>query len=188
MAKINRTSLMKAHALLAAFILPVAIMFFTTGVLYTFGIKGDYLTNTYNITLTTPIQGELNELLVLTKQALKKQAVAMPSGQARIKSTGTSYKLEWAGSNRDVIFEPTSQPLIAKLSVKETNWHRRFVQLHKAKGGILFKIYAAVFTTAIFILLISGFIMAWQMPKLRKQTLASTVLGMAVFIVMVAFS
>jgi hypothetical protein len=42
----------------------------------------------------------------------------------------------------DVIIEPTSQPLIAKLKVKNTSWHRQFVQLHKAKGGIPFKVYA----------------------------------------------
>ena len=38
---LNRSALMKAHALLAAFILPVAIMFFVTGALYTWGKKGD---------------------------------------------------------------------------------------------------------------------------------------------------
>ena len=88
----------------------------------------------------------------------------------------------------DIIIEPTSQPLIAKLEIKNTGWHRQFVQLHKAKGGTPFKVYAAAFATALLLLLISGFIMAWQMPKLRKLTLVSVSLGIAVFIVMVVSS
>ena len=188
MGILNRSTLMKAHALLAAFILPVAIMFFVTGALYTWGIKGSYDTSTYELQLKNPIQGELNELVALAKNELKRQNVEPPSGQAKIKRIGSSYKLEWTGSNIDVVVEPTSQPLIAKLQVKNTSWHRQFVQLHKAKGGTPFKVYAAAFSVALLCLLISGFIMAWQMPKLRKLTLVSSLLGVAIFVAMVVSS
>jgi len=49
--KINRSTLMNTHALLQAFILPVAIMFFVAGALYTWGIKGDYVTTLMKFTL-----------------------------------------------------------------------------------------------------------------------------------------
>ena len=188
MGKINRSTLMKIHALLAAFILPVAIMFFVTGALYTWGIKGGYDTSTHELHLQEPIQAELTELVALAKSELKRQNVELPSGQAKIKKSGTSFMLEWTGSNIDVVLEPTSQPLIAKLQIKNTSWHRQFVQLHKAKGGTPFKVYAAVFATALLLLLVSGFIMAWQLPNLRKLTLISASLGLAVFFAMVAFS
>ena len=81
---INRSTLMKTHALLAAFILPAAIMFFVTGALYTWGIKGEYNTNTYELHLKKPIQGELDELVALAKSELKRQKVELPSGQAKI--------------------------------------------------------------------------------------------------------
>jgi len=181
----NRSTLMKLHALLAAFILPVAILFFVTGALYTWGIKGEYQTSTYELNLKEPIQGELGELVALAREELEKRDIASPSGQAKIKSIGSSYRLEWTGSNRDVILTPTEQPLVAKLEIKNTTLHRQFVQLHKAKGGEPFKVYAAVFATALLLLLISGFIMAWQMPKLRKLTLVSTTLGIVVFVAMV---
>jgi hypothetical protein len=184
----NRSTLMKAHALLAAFILPVAIMFFVTGALYTWGIKGDYDTTTHELHLKSPLQGELTELIELAKKELERQDIETPSGQAKIKRIGSSFRLEWTGSNMDIIIEPTSQPLIAKLEIKNTNWHRQFVQLHKAKGGTPFKVYAAAFAAALLLLLITGFIMAWQMPKLRKLTLASVSLGIAVFVAMVLSS
>ena len=188
MGKLNRSTLMKAHALLAAFILPVAIMFFVTGALYTWGIKGDYDTTIQEVQLTKPIQAELSELVAIAKNELKKQNIATPSGQAKIKKIGPSFKLEWTGSNMDIILEPTSNPVIAKLQIKNTSWHRQFVQLHKAKGGTPFKVYAAVLSIALLLILVTGFIMAWQMPKLRKLTIISTSLGIAVFIAMVAFS
>ncbi|NOR42051.1 MAG: hypothetical protein GQ572_01855, partial [Gammaproteobacteria bacterium] len=110
MEKINRSTLMKIHASLAAFILPVAIMFFVTGALYTWGIKGGYDTTTHEVNLNEPIQGELTELVELAKNELKRQHVEPPSGQAKIKRIGSSFKLEWTGSNIDIVLEPTSQP------------------------------------------------------------------------------
>jgi len=185
---LNRFTLMKAHALLAAFILPVAIMFFVTGALYTWGIKGDYDTTNFNIVLEKPIKGDLTELVALANKQLKKQNIEVPSGQAKIKKIGNEFKLEWTGSKVDIIIEPTSKPLIAKFQIKETSWHRKFVQLHKAKGGKPFKIYAVLLAVALLLLLISGFAMAWQTPKLRKLALTSVSLGIVVFIAMVASS
>ena len=185
---INRSTLMKMHALLAAFILPVAIMFVVTGALYTWGIKGGYETTTYEIQLEKPIQGELTELLALAKDELNKQNIAPPSGQASIKKMGSSLLLEWTGSKIDVVVEPTFQPLVATLEIKNTSWHRQFVQLHKAKGGTPFKVYAAAFAIALLLLLVSGFIMAWLTPKLRKLTIASAILGVVLFIAMVITS
>lgn len=188
MGMLNRSTLMKAHALLAAFILPVAIMFFITGALYTWGIKGNYNTTAYELNLKKPIQGELAELVALATKELQKQNIDPPSGQPKIKKIGNSFKLEWTGSQMDIIVEPTSQPLIAMLQIKNTSWHRQFVQLHKAKGGTPFKVYAVAFAVALLLLLISGFVMAWQMPKLRKLTLASAIFGIVVFVVMVVAS
>jgi hypothetical protein len=81
-------------------------------------------------------------LLYVAVQTVDANCVEPPSGQAKIKRIGSSFKLEWTGSNIDVVVEPTLQPLIAKLQIKNTSWHRQFVQLHKAKGGALFKDFA----------------------------------------------
>ena len=185
---LNRSTLMKAHAVLAAFILPVAIMFFVTGAFYTWEIKGSYDTTIHELYLQKPIQNDLTALVALAKKELKKQNISIPTGQAKIKTMGASFRLEWTGSDIDIILEPTSQPLIANLKIKNTSWYRQFVQLHKAKGGAPFKVYAAAFAIALLLLLISGFIMAWQTPKLRKLTLTSASLGVVVFFAMVLSS
>ena len=101
---------------------------------------------------------------------------------------GSHFLLEWTGSSKDVILEPTGDPLVAKLSVKDTTWYRALVQLHKAKGGNIFKVYAAFFALTLSILLLSGFIMAWQLPRLRGATMVATVLGLVTFLAVVWLS
>lgn len=188
MGMFNRSTLMQAHAALAAFILPVAIMFFVTGAFYTWGVKGGYDTSVHEVHLQKDIEPDLAALVTLATNSLKKQNIALPSGHAKIKKIGESFMLEWTGSNRDIILEPTENPRIAKLAIKDTDWYRQFVQLHKAKGGVFFKVYAAVLATALLLILLTGFMMAWQMPKMRKLAFISTALGMFTFITMVLFS
>ncbi len=188
MGVFSRSVLMKVHALLAVFILPVAVMFFITGALYTWDIKGGYDTIVHELHLASPLRKELGELVGLAERELKKRNLALPTGQAKIKTIGSSFKLEWTGSSRDVIIATTAQPLIAQLEIKQTSWYRQFVQLHKAKGGVPFKVYAAILATALLLLLITGFTMAWKTPKLRKLTLVTTVLGVVVFVAMILSS
>ncbi len=185
---LSRMQLMKLHALLAAFMLPVACMFLFTGALYTWGVKGSYDIKYHPIQLDRPIQPNLEELVVLAQSELQKLAIATPSGDAKIKTVGNHFTLEWTGSKKDIALDPTDNPLIARLTVKHTNWYRNLVQLHKAKGGILFKIYAAGFAIALALLLISGFIMAWQTPKLQRLTLVTSLLGIGSFITVVLLS
>ena len=185
---LHRMLLMKAHVLLAVFILPVAIMFFVTGALYTWGIKGDSETVVQKIVLQQPLQEQLGSLVIVVEETFKQQEIAVPTGKANIKKLGNSFQLEWTGASKDVVLEPTADPLIAELKIKNNDWHRHFVQLHKAKGGMVFKIYATLLAMSLLFLLFSGFIMAWQLPKLRKMTLISTGLGGIFFVVMLVVS
>lgn len=188
MSQINRANLVKIHMLLAAFMFPVACMFLITGGFYTWGIKGSYNSQVHMISLEEPLQLDQKYLKSLVLRELEELAVPVPSGGAKVKKGGTSYKFEWTGSGRDVILEPTSDKLSAKLTIKETTWYRNLVQLHKAKGGQLFKIYAAALAIALFIILFSGFLMAWQIPKYRKQALIFSAAGVCIFLLMIRAS
>ena len=184
----NRTTLIKVHLLLATFIFPAALMFITTGAFYTWGIKGSYTTEFHMIPLDTPLVDEQQELVGLIEDTLQRLSIPSPSGKAKVKKSGSSFYLEWTGSKRDIVLEPTPDEYMAKLSVKETSWYRNLVQLHKAKGGPLFKIYAAALAISLFTILLSGFLMAWQIPKYRKMALLSSTAGIAVFLFMFALS
>jgi len=184
----KRLTLVKIHMLLASFMLPAAFMFLLTGGLYTWGIKGSYNTEQIEIALTTPLAADAPALQALVESELDARGLDAPSGAAKVKKGGTSFKLEWTGADLDVVLEPTTDPLVAKLSVKDTTWYRNFVQLHKAKGGTAFKVYAAALAIALFIILLSGFIMSVQVPALKRQTLVTSVTGLIVFFVVAAIS
>lgn len=179
---------MQVHALLAALIMPVAIMFFITGALYTWGIKGEFEVSRFELQLEQPLSKNLKKIQGLAEKELGKRHLAIPTGSAKIKNVGDSFRFEWSGSDINVILKPTSRPLAAKLEIKKANGYQRFVQLHKAKGSDRFKVYAAVLATGLMVLLITGFWMAWLTPKLRKAALISAVLGTAVFVAMVLSS
>ena len=108
--------------------------------------------------------------------------------QQKSKKAGNSFYFEWTGAKLDISLEPTRNPFVARLKIKKTRWHRLFVQLHKAKGGMAFKVYAAILAGSLVILFITGFIMAWQLKKYRPLLISSTVAGIISFIVMVSIS
>ena len=188
MKQLNRIFLVKLHMALAAFILPVALMFFITGALYTWGEKGSYQIESYQLQLKQPMQSHKAWLKNLVTSELGKREIAPPSGTAKIKQVGNSFYFEWSGAQLDVSLEPTNNPFIATLQIKKTHWHRLFVQLHKAKGGKAFKVYAAFLAICLVILFLTGFIMAWQMKKYRPLLVTSTLAGAILFISMVLIS
>ena len=184
----NRLQLMKIHALLAAFILPVAVMFAITGALYSWGIKGSYTNEVHKIDLTEPLSNDITVLTKLAEAELSTLNMTAPEGKPKLKTFGSHYRLEWTGSSKDLLLEPADNGLMAKLTIKHTSWYRNLVQLHKAKGGTAFKVYAVIFAVALGMLLLSGFIMAWQTPKLKSATFASTLIGFISFAAFISIS
>lgn len=184
----NRQTLMTAHSLLAAFTLPAALMFLITGALYTWGYKGSYNNEVHEISLSEPIAADLEGLQAIAVSELVARELAAPEGKPKVKKYGDHFLLEWTGSSKDIILEPTSDPLLAKLTVKDTSWYRTLVQLHKAKGGTVFKVYAAAFALILALILLSGYMMAWQVKRLRSATMIATAMGIVTFVAVVWFS
>lgn len=186
MRKSVRSKLILVHTVLATFFLPVGIMFLITGALYTVDIKGSYRENVIELPLDEPLRPEIPLLSGMAERELAARDIGVPTGGARIRRFGTSYAFEWAGANRDVLIEPTDDPLLAHLVVKDTTSYRRFVQLHKAKGGWGFKTFAVIWSAGLLALFVTGFMLAWSQPDLRRPALATTVAGVVVFGVLVA--
>lgn len=176
------------HTVLAAFFLPMGIMYAITGGLYGLGITGGYHTTQTTIQLQAPLNGELSTMVALAEAELARAGVAPHSGGASIKTGGTSYFLEWTGTQRDVQLHPTNDPLIATFKLRETGTHRYFVQLHKAKGGTLFKWFAAVWMVGLVALFLTGGVMAFMAKPYRRLAAITAVTGVVVFACMAFLS
>ncbi len=177
----SRANLINVHLFLATFIFPAVLMFLVTGGLYTWGIKGSYVTQDYPLTLTEPLSGDMSSLKSLVEKELQQLSLAAPTGSAKVKGSGSSLALEWTGSKRDISLAAGADPLSATLTVKETTWYRNLVQLHKAKGGQVFKVYAAFLAVGLFLILFTGFLMALQIPRYRRLTIISSLSGLVLF-------
>lgn len=180
--------LVRWHMFVAAFLFPAILMFLLTGALYTWGIKGDYVVSDYDIVLAAPLTDDPVALRQATEKALGERDLAVPTGGSSVKKTGDTVQFEWTGSNRDVVLETKSMANKAKLTVRETGWHRFFVQLHKAKGGTLFKAYAAVVALGLLFLVTSGLLVAFRVPHMRRTAIGASIAGLVTFAGIAALS
>lgn len=159
-------------------------MFAITGGLYTFKITGQYDTRKLSLPLALPAEPKLSELISAAESVLREHNNGvMPTGNQAIKRAGTSWQFEWTGSNYDFVLEPTTEAGVFSASIKKTTLHRFFVQLHKAKGGLPFKILAAGVAIGLVVLFLGGVLIALSSPKLKQQLFMSFALGAAAFIV-----
>ncbi|VAV85394.1 hypothetical protein MNBD_DELTA01-1316 [hydrothermal vent metagenome] len=184
----KRTSLMRIHAIIATFFLSVGVMYLVTGGFYTGGIKGGYTSASHQLELSSELRPELDALNKIVVKELNARGIPLPTGKSKIKKGGTSFYLEWTGSNRDVTLSPTTDPMVATLKIKDTSFYRGFVQLHKAKGGKAFKVFAIAWAIGLGVLLLSGSIMALQSPMLRKTSIISAICGFIAFIIFILLS
>ncbi len=178
----TRSLIIKLHLLIAAFMFPAIVMFLGTGALYTWGITGDYVDTEYRVALSAPLTDDKDALTQVATAELARLDIAQPSGSPSVRSVGDAFRFEWSGANRDVHLAPTDDPAVALLTVKETTIHRRLVQLHKAKGTTLFKIYASFLAFSLFMLVASGLIVSLITPAYRSMTLWASGVGAVLFV------
>lgn len=185
----NRTFLTKLHLWLAAFMFPAIVMFLGTGALYTWGVTGKTAESEAQVALAAPLSADNEDALrAVAVSHLAGEGLAQPTGKAKVRKLGGSFAYEWTGSRRDITVEPTDNPLVAKVVVKEATPHRVLVQLHKAKGSTLFKVYASVLAATLFLLVATGIILGLQVRALRRITWIGSAAGLAFFAAMVAAS
>lgn len=180
--------LILGHVLFAGFFLPVAIMFAVTGGLYTFKITGAYETRHAEKALVLGAEPKVDELQRIAQEWLMEIQGLEPSGTPSVRKLGTSWAFDWPGVRREFTFEPTTREGVYKATYKEASWHRIFVQLHKAKGGLPFKVLAAMMAIGLIFLFASGVAMAYLQPRLRRVLYISLAFGTALFIGAIALS
>lgn len=180
----QRQQLVNIHLIIAAVLLPAILMFAVTGGFYTWGIKGSYDVKSFNLPLATPLKGDLGSMVLFVQSELAKQNQALPSGGAKLKSNDHTHVLEWTGRQLDISLATDKGSKLAKLEVKHATLYRQLVQLHKAKSGQAFKVYAATIAIGLLVILLSGVLMGLSMPKYRKTTQISLIMGALIWLVM----
>lgn len=183
-----RKTLTTIHVVLAAFFLPMGLLYAITGGLYTWQITGRTATTEHRIALAAPLPAELSGQAALVEAELARRALAVPSGAARMRKGGTSQYFEWTGLRRDVQLHPTTDAAVALLKIVDAGPHRFFVQLHKAKGGQPFKVLSALWAIGLVALLLTGGTIAWISRPYRRLAIIAALLGLLSFASLAALS
>ena len=136
----------------------------------------------YDIVLSQPLKYESEYLHQWLEDVLAIKSIDAPSGQGKMEGNAGNYYYQWAGSGHTVSVAPSSDPLIAQLSIEESSYYRYLVQLHKGKGGTIFKVYAAILAIGLVFLAFTGVLMALKMPKFRVLTQRYLIVGVLMFI------
>jgi hypothetical protein len=182
--------LMKIHLYSAAFILPVALLFLSTGFLiFLYDIEGDYYRTPFSVSLTCPLVRDESALEKIVLSEMEKLGLEKPEGWTRIKELDSDpwYQFEYHdGINRIIKLMPTNDPLMAELVLNEASLYRKFVMLHAARGNIYFRLYALVFALVLFSMLVTGYLLAWRLKQYRNPLLLSSTVSLFLFIVIVA--
>lgn len=179
---LSRLFLTKIHLWLAALLFPAILMFLVTGGLYTWGVTGKTEDLKRDVALTAPLDAESEDAFKAVALAeLSAAGLDEPTGKSRVRKMGEGFAWEWTGARRDVTVEPTADPLVARVTIKEASFHRMLVQLHKAKAGVAFKVYASILAVALFLLVATGLIIGFQSRPFRRTTVVGSLAGVVLF-------
>jgi hypothetical protein len=181
--KLDRQLLMRVHTLLAAFFLPVGLLFLVTGVLLAFNIKAD--SKVTKLALAAPVASPtLPEAAKLVEAELVRNHLPVPRGEESMKTEKDGWSFQWNGTGSSVKWTVKNDEPTGELSVTENGLVRRAEQLHKSKGALAFKVFSAAWALGLLLLFASGTVMAIQVKALRQMTWIALALGTLSFVVL----
>jgi len=176
--KIPRMLIIRIHAFLACFIMPMATLYFVGGALYSSDIKGDIDKQVYELPLDSPFKPELTRLSALARNTLDQHDLPFPGGEASIRETKGSFEYHWGDLRRLVVIEPTDDPLQVELTYRERSPLAQVMRVHRAEAGLPVRVVSIGMAIALLVILASGVLLALGIPKLRRTALLSLGAGL----------
>jgi hypothetical protein len=183
--KIQRMLIIKVHAILACFFMPLALLYFISGALYSFDIKGDVDKKVFVVTLDRPFAPDLAQLSESVKKALDQHQLSLPTGDPAITKKKGSYEYRWGDLKRQVVVQPTDNPLQVELLYRQRSPLTQLMRVHRAEAGSLIRTYSLSMVVSLIFILGSGVYLAVGMPKLRRTALLA--LGAGFMVILVIF-
>ena len=168
--------------LLAGFLLPMAIIYFISGALYTLDVKGHIDKQEIALKLEQPFSPDLEKLTTVAERALLARQLPLPDGEAVLRKKRGSYELRWDDLSRVVTLVPGRDAYSATLTIRERSLLTQVMRIHRAEAGITFKILAVILAAGLVIIFSTGVLMAHNIPRLRRPVLLAIAAGLTTFL------
>lgn len=185
MAVMTRYQMIQMHMLLAAFLLPLALMYLVSGILYTLDVKGHIKKQEIMVPLEQAFVPNLEDLKKQTINILKQKHMPTPGGEPSLKKRKGVYELYWSDLKYAVKLQATSHPMTARLTVKKRNFLAQVMRIHRAEAGLVFQVFTIILVLGLMTILLSGVYMALMVPKFKRPVLWVMSLGFATFWVLI---
>lgn len=179
---ISRYQIMRAHMLLAGFLLPIAIIYFVSGALYTLDIKGHVEKQTIRLRLKQPFTPDLDRLTRLTKKTLLERKLPQPDGEPALRKKRGVYELRWDDLAHVVTLVPGHDARTVTLTVRKRSLLTQIMRIHRAEAGTMFKILAVILALGLVVMFATGVQMAQAIPRLRRPVLLAIAGGLVTFL------
>jgi hypothetical protein len=180
--KIPRMLVIKVHAILACFFMPIALLYFISGALYSFDIKGDVDKQVYTVGLDRPFTPDLAQLSESVKNALDQQKLLLPTGDPTITKKNGSYEYRWGDLKRQVVVKPTDNLLQVELLYRQRSPLTQLMRVHRAEAGSLIRAFSLSMVVSLILIMGTGVFLAVGMPKLRRTALLALGAGFMVIL------
>ncbi|MEZ5502060.1 MAG: hypothetical protein R3E50_05155 [Halioglobus sp.] len=169
--KIQRMLVIKIHAFLACFFIPMATLYFVSGALYTFDVKGSIDKQVFTLALDRPFAPDLAQLSDVATTALRQRDLALPSGDPSISKKKGAYVYRWGDLKYLVELKPGKDPLAVELTYRQRSPLAQVMRVHRAEAGSLIKGLSLSMAVALLTILATGVYLAVGLPKLRRPAL-----------------
>lgn len=175
--KIQRMLVIKIHALLACFFIPMATLFFISGAMYSLDIKGHVDKQVFNLVLDKPFSPNLADLSALARLELMRRELVLPGGDASVVKKKGVYQFRWGDLRHLVVIRATDNPLEAELVYRARSPLTQVMRVHRAEAGVLTSIFTISMAVSLLLILASGVFLAVGIPRLRRGALLALAAG-----------
>ncbi|MFK7731623.1 MAG: hypothetical protein AB8B48_08380 [Pseudomonadales bacterium] len=175
----SRSVLINIHLYLAAVLAPIVLMLAFSGGLYLLGVKGSVE--------ETDVQIPADTQLDFNSTTLQSDV------QTLLGNAGVSHDFEYIKNRGTALFtRPTSREHYQITSTEggltltrlTPDLQAGLIELHKGHGPLAFKTLQKFTAAGLIIVLLSGVWLGLSSPRLRKPTLISSGVGLALFVVL----
>ncbi len=184
MAPLNRYQLMRAHMWLAAFFLPVTLLFLISGLLYTLNVEGRTSKQSEVIELSSAYSADLVRLKSLVLAELGARSIDVPHGEPELKSKKGNQYLYWSDLDQSVTLRPGDTPTQVELVLRERNWLAQLMRIHRGEAGEALRWLTVGLPIALLLIYLSGIFLALGAPALRRGVLIALGSGAGLLLVL----
>jgi hypothetical protein len=173
--------------LLSSFVFPAVLIYVVSGALYTLDVKGSVAKQMFTVALEKPFEANLEQLTRVIEKTLVEKALVLPNGDSYLKKSKDSYKFHWGDLRYSVAGDLKKDTNLVEFTYRERSLLTQVMRIHRAEAGTAFKFVSIMAVLGLLLVFVSGFYMAYTIPKFRNPSLIATGLGVVMlFIVVVA--